>query len=158
MKYRNRVRSRISNLKDPKNPGLRRNVLCGAIEPSLIARMTAEVGCMGLVPMDVIHAASLVPKSWVLALWVLSTVGLSQHLPVPLNEARGALEKSWQHCRVPSELCRPPAHHRSGCRMSHWQESGWSVLICPPQPGSTNQAPQKPSFPCGETDLCRQQF
>ncbi|KAM7029526.1 PREDICTED: transcription elongation factor A protein 3 isoform X4 [Sturnus vulgaris] len=42
MKYRNRVRSRISNLKDPKNPGLRRNVLCGAIEPGLIARMTAE--------------------------------------------------------------------------------------------------------------------
>ncbi|NWR23650.1 TCEA3 protein, partial [Emberiza fucata] len=42
MKYRNRVRSRISNLKDPKNPGLRRNVLCGAIEPHLIARMTAE--------------------------------------------------------------------------------------------------------------------
>ncbi|XP_009469173.1 PREDICTED: transcription elongation factor A protein 3 [Nipponia nippon] len=42
MKYRNRVRSRISNLKDPKNPSLRRNVLCGAIPPSLIARMTAE--------------------------------------------------------------------------------------------------------------------
>ncbi|XP_067167599.1 transcription elongation factor A protein 3 isoform X2 [Apteryx mantelli] len=42
MKYRNRVRSRISNLKDPKNPNLRRNVLCGAITPSLIARMTAE--------------------------------------------------------------------------------------------------------------------
>ncbi|NXF95515.1 TCEA3 protein, partial [Eubucco bourcierii] len=42
MKYRNRVRSRISNLKDPKNPMLRRNVLCGAIQPSLIARMTAE--------------------------------------------------------------------------------------------------------------------
>ncbi|NWW49053.1 TCEA3 protein, partial [Pedionomus torquatus] len=42
MKYRNRVRSRISNLKDPKNPSLRRNVLCGAISPSLIARMTAE--------------------------------------------------------------------------------------------------------------------
>ncbi|NXO65520.1 TCEA3 protein, partial [Phainopepla nitens] len=42
MKYRNRVRSRISNLKDPKNPGLRRNVLCGAIGPALIARMTAE--------------------------------------------------------------------------------------------------------------------
>lgn len=43
MKYRNRVRSRISNLKDPKNPNLRRNVLCGAIAPALIARMTAEV-------------------------------------------------------------------------------------------------------------------
>ncbi|NXE14007.1 TCEA3 protein, partial [Lophotis ruficrista] len=42
MKYRNRVRSRISNLKDPKNPSLRRNVLCGAIPPALIARMTAE--------------------------------------------------------------------------------------------------------------------
>ncbi|KAH0631243.1 hypothetical protein JD844_005494 [Phrynosoma platyrhinos] len=42
MKYRNRVRSRISNLKDPKNPSLRRNVLCGAISPSLIAKMTAE--------------------------------------------------------------------------------------------------------------------
>ncbi|KAM6239945.1 transcription elongation factor A protein 3 isoform 2-T2 [Porphyrio hochstetteri] len=42
MKYRNRVRSRISNLKDPKNPGLRRNVLCGATPPGLIARMTAE--------------------------------------------------------------------------------------------------------------------
>uniref|UniRef100_A0A493TCI9 Transcription elongation factor A3 n=1 Tax=Anas platyrhynchos platyrhynchos TaxID=8840 RepID=A0A493TCI9_ANAPP len=42
MKYRNRVRSRISNLKDPKNPNLRRNVLCGAILPGLIARMTAE--------------------------------------------------------------------------------------------------------------------
>ncbi|KAK9394690.1 transcription elongation factor A protein 3 [Crotalus adamanteus] len=42
MKYRNRVRSRISNLKDPKNPGLRRNVLCGTILPALIAKMTAE--------------------------------------------------------------------------------------------------------------------
>ncbi|NXT26409.1 TCEA3 protein, partial [Syrrhaptes paradoxus] len=42
MKYRNRVRSRISNLKDPKNPTLRRNVLSGAISPGLIARMTAE--------------------------------------------------------------------------------------------------------------------
>ncbi|XP_073937111.1 transcription elongation factor A protein 3 isoform X2 [Castor canadensis] len=42
MKYRNRVRSRISNLKDPRNPGLRRNVLSGAISAGLIARMTAE--------------------------------------------------------------------------------------------------------------------
>ena len=62
MKYRNRVRSRISNLKDPKNPSLRRNVLCGAILPSLIARMTAEVGSRvggtGLALVDPIHAAS----------------------------------------------------------------------------------------------------
>ncbi|XP_069479055.1 transcription elongation factor A protein 3-like isoform X2 [Ambystoma mexicanum] len=42
MKYRNRVRSRISNLKDPKNPNLRRNVLCGAISPERIATMTSE--------------------------------------------------------------------------------------------------------------------
>ncbi|KAM4568276.1 transcription elongation factor A protein 3 isoform 6-T6 [Fundulus diaphanus] len=42
MKYKNRVRSRISNLKDPKNPGLRRNVLAGSIELSRIANMSAE--------------------------------------------------------------------------------------------------------------------
>lgn len=43
MKYKNRVRSRISNLKDAKNPDLRRNVLCGAITPQQIAVMTSEV-------------------------------------------------------------------------------------------------------------------
>lgn len=43
MKYKNRVRSRISNLKDAKNPNLRKNVLCGNIPPDLFARMTAEV-------------------------------------------------------------------------------------------------------------------
>ncbi|XP_056094908.1 transcription elongation factor A protein 3 isoform X12 [Rhinichthys klamathensis goyatoka] len=42
MKYKNRVRSRISNLKDPKNPNLRKNVLAGAIELSRMATMTAE--------------------------------------------------------------------------------------------------------------------
>ncbi|CAO2580987.1 Transcription elongation factor A protein 1 [Lemmus lemmus] len=42
MKYKNRVRSRISNLKDAKNPNLRKNVLCGNIPPDLFARMTAE--------------------------------------------------------------------------------------------------------------------
>ncbi|KAM4796849.1 transcription elongation factor A protein 3-like [Rhinophrynus dorsalis] len=42
MKYRNRVRSRISNLKDPRNPNLRRNVLCGVVTPQRIATMTAE--------------------------------------------------------------------------------------------------------------------
>ncbi|XP_038141365.1 transcription elongation factor A protein 3 isoform X4 [Cyprinodon tularosa] len=42
MKYKNRVRSRISNLKDPKNPGLRRNVLAGSIELSRMASMSAE--------------------------------------------------------------------------------------------------------------------
>ncbi|XP_058856055.1 transcription elongation factor A protein 3-like isoform X3 [Acipenser ruthenus] len=42
MKYKNRVRSRISNLKDPKNPNLRRNVLSRAIELSRIATMTAD--------------------------------------------------------------------------------------------------------------------
>uniref|UniRef100_A0A8C4Q4R7 Transcription elongation factor n=1 Tax=Eptatretus burgeri TaxID=7764 RepID=A0A8C4Q4R7_EPTBU len=42
MKYKNRVRSRISNLKDTKNPNLRKNVLCGNVSPEQIARMTAE--------------------------------------------------------------------------------------------------------------------
>nr|XP_023417714.1 transcription elongation factor A protein 2 isoform X1 [Cavia porcellus] len=42
MKYKNRVRSRISNLKDAKNPELRRNVLCGTITPQQIAVMTSE--------------------------------------------------------------------------------------------------------------------
>ncbi|XP_072103275.1 transcription elongation factor A protein 3 isoform X1 [Mobula birostris] len=42
MKYKNRVRSRISNLKDPKNPNLRKNVLSGAIDLLHLARMTAE--------------------------------------------------------------------------------------------------------------------
>ncbi|XP_019741993.1 transcription elongation factor A protein 3 isoform X4 [Hippocampus comes] len=42
MKYKNRVRSRISNLKDPKNPGLRRNVLVGSIDLKRIAIMSAE--------------------------------------------------------------------------------------------------------------------
>lgn len=43
MKYKTRLRSRISNLKDQKNPELRRNVLCGSIAPERIASMTAEV-------------------------------------------------------------------------------------------------------------------
>lgn len=43
MKYKTRLRSRISNLKDQKNPELRRNVLCGNITPQRIATMSAEV-------------------------------------------------------------------------------------------------------------------
>uniref|UniRef100_A0AAY4DTS9 Transcription elongation factor n=1 Tax=Denticeps clupeoides TaxID=299321 RepID=A0AAY4DTS9_9TELE len=42
MKYKARLRSRISNLKDQKNPDLRRNVLCGNISSDCIATMTAE--------------------------------------------------------------------------------------------------------------------
>ncbi|GAA6104217.1 transcription elongation factor A protein 2 isoform X1 [Tachysurus ichikawai] len=42
MKYKSRLRSRISNLKDQKNPDLRRNVLCGNISSECIASMTAE--------------------------------------------------------------------------------------------------------------------
>lgn len=41
-KYKARVRSRISNLKDPKNPQLRENVLRGHLPPERIAKMTAE--------------------------------------------------------------------------------------------------------------------
>nr|XP_055044104.1 transcription elongation factor A protein 2 [Misgurnus anguillicaudatus] len=42
IKYKTRLRSRISNLKDQKNPDLRRNVLCGNIAADRIASMTAE--------------------------------------------------------------------------------------------------------------------
>ncbi|KAL8179686.1 UNVERIFIED_CONTAM: Transcription elongation factor A protein 2 [Gekko kuhli] len=42
LKYKNRIRSRISNLKDSKNPDLRKNVLCGVITPEQIAVMTSE--------------------------------------------------------------------------------------------------------------------
>ncbi|XP_034038502.1 transcription elongation factor A protein 1 [Thalassophryne amazonica] len=42
MKYKNRVRSRISNLKDVKNPNLRKTVLCGSVTPERMAKMTAE--------------------------------------------------------------------------------------------------------------------
>ncbi|XP_068093482.1 transcription elongation factor A protein 1 isoform X1 [Hyperolius riggenbachi] len=41
-KYKNRVRSRIANLKDAKNPNLRRSVLCGNIPPDAFAKMSAE--------------------------------------------------------------------------------------------------------------------
>ncbi|CAF1092590.1 unnamed protein product [Adineta steineri] len=42
VKYRNRIRSRISNLKDLKNPNLRINVLLGIITPERLAVLTAE--------------------------------------------------------------------------------------------------------------------
>ncbi|XP_030069347.1 transcription elongation factor A protein 2 isoform X1 [Microcaecilia unicolor] len=42
MKYKNRVRSRIANLKDSKNPELRKKVLCGMISPESIAGMSSE--------------------------------------------------------------------------------------------------------------------
>jgi len=37
-----KVRSRVFNLKDKKNPELRENVLCGVISPDRIATMTSE--------------------------------------------------------------------------------------------------------------------
>lgn len=42
MRYKNRVRSRIANLKDAKNPTLRTNFRIGAIPASRLAIMTAE--------------------------------------------------------------------------------------------------------------------
>ncbi|CAH0388603.1 unnamed protein product [Bemisia tabaci] len=41
-RYKNRVRSRVANLKDAKNPQLRNNFLCGAISATRLATMTAE--------------------------------------------------------------------------------------------------------------------
>ncbi|XP_022692851.1 transcription elongation factor S-II-like isoform X1 [Varroa jacobsoni] len=42
MKYKNRIRSRVANLKDPKNPNLRLAVLIGQISPDRLAKMSAE--------------------------------------------------------------------------------------------------------------------
>lgn len=42
MRYKNRVRSRISNLKDTKNPGLRVNFVSGVVSANKLARMTPE--------------------------------------------------------------------------------------------------------------------
>lgn len=42
MKYKNRVRSRVANLKDTRNPNLRLNFLVGEISPGRMAKMTAE--------------------------------------------------------------------------------------------------------------------
>ncbi|XP_050407592.1 transcription elongation factor S-II [Patella vulgata] len=41
-KYKNRVRSRVANLKDSKNPQLRAHVLIGVISPQRMANMPAE--------------------------------------------------------------------------------------------------------------------
>lgn len=42
MRYKNRVRSRVANLKDPKNPTLRTNYISGAITAPVLAKMTPE--------------------------------------------------------------------------------------------------------------------
>lgn len=42
MKYKNRIRSRVANLKDAKNPTLRGNYMCGAITAQQLAKMTPE--------------------------------------------------------------------------------------------------------------------
>ncbi|XP_071116977.1 transcription elongation factor S-II-like [Haliotis cracherodii] len=41
-KYKTRIRSRVANLRDTKNPSLRENVLLGHITPIQLAKMTAE--------------------------------------------------------------------------------------------------------------------
>ncbi len=42
-KYKQKVRSRVSNLGDAKNLSLRQQVITGGITPEEIASMTAEV-------------------------------------------------------------------------------------------------------------------
>ncbi|BES89454.1 Transcription elongation factor [Nesidiocoris tenuis] len=41
-RYKNRIRSRVANLKDPKNPQLRNNFIFGALSAQKLASMTAE--------------------------------------------------------------------------------------------------------------------
>ncbi|XP_052865538.1 transcription elongation factor S-II isoform X3 [Anopheles cruzii] len=42
MRYKNRIRSRVANLKDPKNPSLRGNFVSGALTAQRLAKMTSE--------------------------------------------------------------------------------------------------------------------
>ena len=42
MRYKNRIRSRVSNLKDTKNPGLRMNFITGVIAANKLSKMTPE--------------------------------------------------------------------------------------------------------------------
>lgn len=42
MRYKNRVRSRVANLKDAKNPALRTNLISGALTANKLAKMTPE--------------------------------------------------------------------------------------------------------------------
>lgn len=42
MRYKNRIRSRVSNLKDTKNPGLRMNFISGVIAANRLSKMTPE--------------------------------------------------------------------------------------------------------------------
>lgn len=42
MRYKNRVRSRVANLKDPKNPTLRSNYISGMVTAAKLAKMTPE--------------------------------------------------------------------------------------------------------------------
>lgn len=42
-RYKNKVRSRVSNLRDKKNPALRENVLVGSISAERLNKMTPEV-------------------------------------------------------------------------------------------------------------------
>lgn len=51
MKYKNRIRSRVSNLKDTRNPSLRLNFLCGQVSPARLAVMTSEVTSDSSIPL-----------------------------------------------------------------------------------------------------------
>lgn len=58
MKYKNRIRSRILNLKDVKNPDLKNNLMSGALPPSKLAVMTTEV-CVYFEQVVTIHRVLL---------------------------------------------------------------------------------------------------
>ena len=42
-KYKNRVKSRVMNLRDKSNPALKQNILCGSITPRRFAVMKPDV-------------------------------------------------------------------------------------------------------------------
>jgi len=68
VKYKNRVRSRFSNLKDSKNEGLRLNVINGVLSPEKIAKMTAEVRlvhCAAFFLFTKVHTGIFCTSHWV---------------------------------------------------------------------------------------------
>lgn len=96
IKYKTRLRSRISNLKDQKNPDLRRNVLCGNISPHRIASMTAEVRRADIL----CHCYLLEGFVWVLC--VVLWFRFRFRIRLVQGQGRGDVA---QHCRRFKHVC-----------------------------------------------------
>lgn len=118
MKYKNRVRSRISNLKDMKNPNLRRTVLCGSVTPERMAKMTAEVCCVIGIPVlyrVYLSVISSVPHCFVCRKWpVMSWRKWERIWPKRLSGTT-----RWPPQEAPRLICSPAANARGNAAPTH---------------------------------------